>query len=125
MAPTKESSLVDALYVAHGGLDILVNNVGAVRPRLRGFLSITDEDWILTLTLNFLAAVRTTRAALPHPLERGPCNIVTSCSVNAFLPDPAGSEWARARLGARPPAQACGHRALLAEAGSQAHYCFT
>ena len=46
-----------------GGLDILVNNVGAVRPRPGGFLSVTDEDWTWGLTINFLAAVRTTRAA--------------------------------------------------------------
>jgi short-subunit dehydrogenase len=38
-------------------------------------------------TLNFLAAVRTTRAALPHLLERGSGSIVTISSVNAFLPD--------------------------------------
>ncbi len=29
----------------HGGIDVLVNNVGAVRPRLDGFLAITDDDW--------------------------------------------------------------------------------
>ena len=44
---------------------ILVNNVGAVRPRLDGFLALTDDDWDWALTINFLAAVRTTRAALP------------------------------------------------------------
>ncbi|MFF2350838.1 SDR family NAD(P)-dependent oxidoreductase [Kitasatospora sp. NPDC058115] len=47
-----------------GGPDILVN-VGAVRLRPTGLLSVTDDDWIQGLTINFLAAVRTTRAALP------------------------------------------------------------
>ena len=56
---------------AFGGLDVLVNNVGAVRPRPGGFLSVTDDDWTWSLTINFLAAVRRTRAALPHLLERG------------------------------------------------------
>src|SRR3954466_1461885 len=35
-----------------GGLDILVNNVGAVALRLGGFLSVTDEDWLASLNLN-------------------------------------------------------------------------
>ena len=30
---------------AHGPLDILVNNVGAVTPRLDGFLAVTDDEW--------------------------------------------------------------------------------
>ena len=51
-----------------GGLDILVNNVGAVKPRLGGFLAVTDEDWLGSLNLNLLSAVRTTRAALPRLL---------------------------------------------------------
>src|SRR6476620_10367069 len=53
--------LVDEAVSRFGGLDILVNNVGAVRPRVDGFLSVDDEQWTWALTLNFLAAVRTTR----------------------------------------------------------------
>jgi NAD(P)-dependent dehydrogenase (short-subunit alcohol dehydrogenase family) len=71
-----------------GRLDILVNNVGAVTPRLTGFLEITDEQWLTSLTLNLMAAVRTTRAALPPMLAAGHGNIVTTSSVNAVLPDP-------------------------------------
>jgi NAD(P)-dependent dehydrogenase (short-subunit alcohol dehydrogenase family) len=93
--------LVEQAVTAFGGVDILVNNVGAVRPRLDGFLAISDADWEATLTLNFLAAVRTTRAALPHLLDRAPSTIVTVCSVNAFLPDPAVIDYcaAKAALG--------------------------
>jgi NAD(P)-dependent dehydrogenase (short-subunit alcohol dehydrogenase family) len=73
----------------YGGLDILVNNVGAVRPRAGGFLSVGDDDWSWALTINFLAAVRTTRAALPHLIGSGAGSIVTVGSVNASLPDPS------------------------------------
>jgi NAD(P)-dependent dehydrogenase (short-subunit alcohol dehydrogenase family) len=62
--------LVQQAVAALDGLDILVNNVGGVRPRTGGFLSVTDDDWTSALTINFLAAVRTTRAALPHLLDR-------------------------------------------------------
>ena len=89
--------LIDEAVATFGGLDILVNNVGAVRPRLGGFLSVTDDDWTGALTINFLAAVRTTRAALPHLLDRGTGAIVTVCSVNAFLPDPAVIDYSAAK----------------------------
>jgi NAD(P)-dependent dehydrogenase (short-subunit alcohol dehydrogenase family) len=72
----------------YGGLDILVNNVGAVTLRLGGFLSVTDDEWLASLNLNLMAAVRTTRAALPAMLKRGKGSVVTVSSVNAFLPDP-------------------------------------
>jgi NAD(P)-dependent dehydrogenase (short-subunit alcohol dehydrogenase family) len=49
-------------------VDILVNNVGGARARPGGFLSITDDDWAISLTLNLMAAVRATRAALPGML---------------------------------------------------------
>ena len=52
-------------------IDILVNNVGAAPARPGGFRAITDEDWQTTLTLDLMAAVRTTRAALPVMLAAG------------------------------------------------------
>ncbi|WP_141880079.1 SDR family NAD(P)-dependent oxidoreductase [Homoserinimonas aerilata] len=71
-----------------GGLDIVVNNVGALTPRTDGFLNVTDDDWQATLNLTLMAAVRTTRTAIPLLIERGGGNVVTICSVNAYLPDP-------------------------------------
>ncbi|MGW2282110.1 SDR family NAD(P)-dependent oxidoreductase [Streptomyces sp. NPDC001770] len=87
-SPEGPAELITAAAFAYGGLDILVNNVGAVRPRTDGFLAVTDDDWAATLSVNLLVPVRTTRAALPHLLERGAGSIVTVSSVNAFLPDP-------------------------------------
>ncbi|HEX3787174.1 MAG TPA: oxidoreductase [Pseudonocardiaceae bacterium] len=95
--PDAPARLVDAAVETFGGLDILVNNVGAVAPRLGGFLSVTDDDWTATLTINFLSAVRTTRAALPHLLEHGAGTIVTISSVNAFLPDPLVMDYSAAK----------------------------
>jgi NAD(P)-dependent dehydrogenase (short-subunit alcohol dehydrogenase family) len=73
----------------YGRLDILVNNVGAVKLRLEGFLSVGDDDWLASLNLNLMSAVRATRAALPVMLKHGKGSIVTVSSVNSFLPDPA------------------------------------
>jgi NAD(P)-dependent dehydrogenase (short-subunit alcohol dehydrogenase family) len=95
--PDGPARLVDEAVAAFGGLDILVNNVGAVHPRTDGFLSVTDEDWLSTLTINFLAAVRTTRAALPYLYARGGGSIVTIASVNAALPDPLVIDYSAAK----------------------------
>ena len=54
-----------------GGVDILINNAGAVTPRPAGFTSVTDEDWGQSIALTLMAAVRTTRAALPQMTRRG------------------------------------------------------
>jgi NAD(P)-dependent dehydrogenase (short-subunit alcohol dehydrogenase family) len=86
-----------AAAVEHGRLDILVNNVGAVSPRLTGFLQVTDDQWLASITLNLMAAVRTTRAALPTMLAAGQGNIVTISSVNAFLPDPSVIDYGAAK----------------------------
>jgi NAD(P)-dependent dehydrogenase (short-subunit alcohol dehydrogenase family) len=89
--------LVAEAVATYGGIDILVNNIGAVRPRLDGFLAITDAEWQWALDINFLSAVRATRAALPHLLMRTPSTIVTVCSVNAVLPDPGVIDYSAAK----------------------------
>ena len=96
-SPEGPQKVIAEAIAAFGGLDILVNNVGSVRPPVGGFLSVTDEDWAATLASNFLSAVRTTRAALPHLLRRGAGAIVTVSSVNAFLPDPLVIDYSAAK----------------------------
>ncbi|WP_243074649.1 SDR family NAD(P)-dependent oxidoreductase [Microbacterium sp. SS28] len=83
--------------VERGGLDILVNNVGAVTARPEGSGSVSDADWEQTLNLTLLAAVRTIRAALPELVRRGGGSIVTINSVNATLPDPLVIDYSAAK----------------------------
>ena len=78
-------------------IDILVNNVGSAPARTGGFGGITDEDWLASLTLNLMAAVRTTRAALPVMVAAGKGAIVNISSANAFLPDPAVMDYSAAK----------------------------
>jgi NAD(P)-dependent dehydrogenase (short-subunit alcohol dehydrogenase family) len=88
-----------ASLVAGAGdrVDILVNNVGSAPARPAGFGEITDEEWLVSLTLNLMAAVRTTRAALPVMLAAGKGAIVNVSSANAFLPDPAVMDYSAAK----------------------------
>jgi NAD(P)-dependent dehydrogenase (short-subunit alcohol dehydrogenase family) len=83
--------------LSSGPIDILINNAGAVTPRLNGFASVTDEQWSTTMALTFMAAVRTTRAVLPHMIARGSGSIVNNASVNATLPDPLVIDYSAAK----------------------------
>jgi NAD(P)-dependent dehydrogenase (short-subunit alcohol dehydrogenase family) len=94
--PSGPARLVSA---AGDRIDILVNNVGSAPARTGGFLSITDEDWLATINLDLMAAVRATRSALPAMLAAGAGAIITICSVNARLPDPAVLDYSTAKAG--------------------------
>jgi NAD(P)-dependent dehydrogenase (short-subunit alcohol dehydrogenase family) len=82
----------------HGRLDVLVNNVGAVRLRLEGFLAVSDEDFEWAMQLNFFIALRATRAALAHLVDHDGGAIVNVASVNAFYhPDGAVIDYGAAK----------------------------
>ncbi|MEU6827128.1 SDR family oxidoreductase [Nocardia beijingensis] len=72
----------------HGGIDVLVNNVGAVTVQPGGIARVTDDQWQASWDLNVMGTVRPTRAALPQMYRRGGGSIVIIGSVNAYYPDP-------------------------------------
>lgn len=88
-----------ARLVAAAGerVDLLVNNVGSAPARPGGFLSVTDDDWLATMQLNLLAAVRATRAVLPGMLAAGRGSVVTVGSVNSTVADPAVIDYCSAK----------------------------
>ena len=47
-----------------GGVDILVNAAGAARVHLPDSTAISDEEWVDSLNINFLSALRVTNALL-------------------------------------------------------------
>src|ERR1700749_3071963 len=85
------AQLVRRAIDEHGRLDVLVNNVGAVKIRLDGFLGTSDEEFEWAMQMNFFIALRTTRAALEVMVEAGSGTIVNIASVNAFFQPDAGT----------------------------------
>jgi NAD(P)-dependent dehydrogenase (short-subunit alcohol dehydrogenase family) len=83
--------LVQRALDEHGRIDVLVNNVGAVRLRLQGFLGTSDEEFEWAMQLNFFSALRATRAAVTAMLKQGGGSIVNVASVNAFFQPDSGT----------------------------------
>ena len=73
---------------ALGGLDVLVNNATGY-----GFRE-DDESWLVDFNIDLMAAVRASRAAVPH-LKRSPhaCILHTS-SIGSFRPRTMGPPYA-------------------------------
>ena len=96
--PDGPGRLVARAVEDFGRVDVLVNNVGGVHPRLDGFLSLSDEDFEASLQLNFYSALRATRAAVADMSRRGAGVIVNVASVNAFFePDGAVIDYGAAK----------------------------
>jgi NAD(P)-dependent dehydrogenase (short-subunit alcohol dehydrogenase family) len=82
----------------HGRIDILVNNVGAVRMRTEGFFGTSDDDFAWAMQMNFFIALRASRAALTAMVNTGSGAIVNVASVNAFFqPDAATIDYGAAK----------------------------
>jgi 3-oxoacyl-[acyl-carrier protein] reductase len=62
-----------------GGLDILVNNVGAARGA--GIVDTTDAEWQSAFDQTLFPAVRASRLAIPHLRRRGGGAIVMIASI--------------------------------------------
>ncbi len=90
-------TLVERALAAYGTIDVLVNNVGAVFSHRVSFLDVDDAAWHRTFDLNFLAMVRTARAALPAMIAAGRGAIVSIASDQGAQPDPRFVDYAAAK----------------------------
>jgi NAD(P)-dependent dehydrogenase (short-subunit alcohol dehydrogenase family) len=102
--PEGARAVIATAVAETGGVDILVNNVGAGdsdRLKLGGFLDADDEQWRDLLDLNLFSAIWTSRAALPSLIERRGA-IINVSSINARMPatGPVGYSEAKAALAA-------------------------
>jgi len=94
--PQTAPRVVQETLDRHGRLDGLVNNVGALDSR-SGFLDVTDDQWLASFDINFHAAVRMTRAALPALLRHDGGSLVHVASEAARFPDIPLVDYAAAK----------------------------
>jgi NAD(P)-dependent dehydrogenase (short-subunit alcohol dehydrogenase family) len=79
-------TLVQRVFEAFGGLDILINNVGGSSAPSGGFVALADEHWQADIAANLLTPVRLDRAFLPGMIERGHGVIIHVSSIQRRLP---------------------------------------
>jgi 3-oxoacyl-[acyl-carrier protein] reductase len=83
-------AVVEAAVAAHGGIDVLVNNVGGSSGGRR-LADTTDADWQRSFELNVGHTVRMMRLAAPHMAGRAHPAIVNVSSVSGWVPQLSGS----------------------------------
>ncbi|MBE1162493.1 SDR family oxidoreductase [Dyella acidiphila] len=87
-----DAAAIDA-YIAHaaqslGGIDVLINNASGF-----GFED-SEEGWAAGITIDLLAAVRASRAALPHLQASPHASILHISSIAAFYPNTHNGPYA-------------------------------
>jgi meso-butanediol dehydrogenase / (S,S)-butanediol dehydrogenase / diacetyl reductase len=86
---------VEATLARHGRIDILFNNAGVVT---RGSAeSVTEADWLHTLSLNVTAVWRMSRLVLPHLRAAGGGVIVNNASDWAVVGAPDALPYAASK----------------------------
>lgn len=85
---TAIDAFVEASAAAMGGIDVLINNASGY-----GF-GDNDEAWLADFHVDLMAAVRASRAALPHLAKSAHASILHTSSIAALRPRPAGPSYA-------------------------------
>lgn len=96
LAPDGVERFVDESAKALGRVDALVANVGGTFGG--NFLETSAEDWVKTLEVNLVHAVRAIRAAAPHLTAAGGGSVVIIASISGFKPGPR-SQYGAAKAG--------------------------
>ncbi|MGH3804378.1 MAG: SDR family NAD(P)-dependent oxidoreductase [Pseudonocardiaceae bacterium] len=94
--PTGPAELIRTAVDAHGGIDILVNNVGASEAAAAS-TDFDDEQWQRVFDVTFFSAVRAVRSALPAMKGREDACIVNVSSLNTRLPQGAIAPYCAAK----------------------------
>lgn len=78
--------VVKEINAQFGGVDILINNMGANTYPGGGFSTLTDEHWDQALQVNLLSSVRLDRALLPKMLQQKSGVIIHISSTSGMFP---------------------------------------
>ncbi len=78
-------SMMDVCVAEFGGIDVLFNNAGTVRPG--SAVSLSVEDWDLVMAVNVRSVFLGNKYAIPHMLARGGGSIVNTASISGLHGD--------------------------------------
>jgi NAD(P)-dependent dehydrogenase (short-subunit alcohol dehydrogenase family) len=84
--PEDVVKVTDEIKALFGGVDILINNMGANTFPGGGFSALTDEHWEQALQINLLSSVRIDRALLPKMIAQKSGVIIHISSTSGQLP---------------------------------------
>ena len=92
-----DGAAIQAMIKELGGVDVLINNAGAVRDNL--LLRMKPEDWDHIIQTNLTAAYYTTRAVMSGMLRKRWGRIVNMTSVSGISGNPGQANYAAAKAG--------------------------
>lgn len=75
----------------HGGIDIVINNAGAVVTDFLELVPFEDYEW--QFGVNFWGVVYGTRAFLPYLKKRPEGHVVNISSINGIIPNPCNGPY--------------------------------
>jgi NAD(P)-dependent dehydrogenase (short-subunit alcohol dehydrogenase family) len=78
-------SLAEKVAEEFGGAHIIFHSAGA-RGAAGDFLELTDDDWMKTIEIDLMGAVRVARAFIPQMQKLGWGRMILVASENAFQP---------------------------------------
>lgn len=87
--------MVDSCVSTFGGLDVLFNNAGTVRPG--SAVSLSVEDWDLVMAVNVRSVFLGAKYAIPHMLARGGGSIVNTASISGLHGDGSSVVYAASK----------------------------
>lgn len=86
---------VAGVLVAHGHVDLLVNNAAVMRPG--DALDVPADAWDEVLDVNVRGVVNTVRAVYPAMVDRGSGQILNVASVAGLVPGPLNAPYAMSK----------------------------
>lgn len=96
--PAGVEAMLAEVVERHGGVDVLINNVGVAGPMAP--IEDTDlEDWSHTIDVNLTSAFLAIRGVVPSMRRRGGGSIINIGSVNGKAPYANRSAYAASKMG--------------------------
>ncbi|MET0983166.1 MAG: SDR family NAD(P)-dependent oxidoreductase [Telluria sp.] len=97
----------EAVYAAHKGIDLLINNAGVALGGTFEQASEADFDWVMEV--NFHGMVRMTRGFLPHLRASRDSRIVNISSLYGLVSPPGQSAYSASKFAVRGFSNALRH----------------